>query len=92
MPVSLRIPDDVKRRVERLAADLDSTAHAFMLEAIRGRVEAEEARAEFRAQAEQRLVEMKRAKVGVPAGEVFTWLDAHAAGKKTKTPRPRRLG
>ena len=47
MAVSLRIPEDVKRRVDRLAGASDTTAHAFMLEAIRDKVEADEARAAF---------------------------------------------
>ena len=41
MAISLRIPDDVKKRIARLAARRDTTAHAFMLDAIREKVEDE---------------------------------------------------
>lgn len=34
MAVSLRVPENVKRRVAKLAAEQDTTPHAFMLEAI----------------------------------------------------------
>ena len=64
MAVSLRIPDDVKKRVDKLAEKSDTTTHAFMLEAIREKVEADEARSAFHAEAEQRLAAMKRSGKG----------------------------
>ncbi len=47
MAISLRIPDDIKERASALAEKADSTPHAFMVEAIREKVEAEEARLAF---------------------------------------------
>ena len=41
MAVSLRIPPEVKKKVARLAEAQDTTSHAFMLEAIREKVDAE---------------------------------------------------
>ena len=67
MAVSLRVPEDVKKRVDRLAEARDTTAHAFMLEAIRDKVEAEEARAAFHKEAQARLVRMKKSGKGIPA-------------------------
>jgi predicted transcriptional regulator len=91
MAVSLRIPDDVKRRAEKLADSQDTTAHAFMLEAIREKVEAEEARAAFHAEARRRLARMKRSGLGVPAAEVFDYLEQRALGKSPRRPKARRL-
>ena len=54
MAVSLRVPEDVKKRVARLADAQETTAHAFMLQAIRDKVEAEEARAALLAEARRR--------------------------------------
>ena len=90
MAVSLRVPDDVKKRIARLAAAQDTTAHAFMLEAIRDKVEAGEARAAFLAEARRRLARMKKSGKGIPAAEVFAYLDARGKGRKPARPSPRR--
>ena len=90
MAVSLRVPDDVKKRVARLAGTQDTTAHAFMLEAIRDKLEAEEARAAFHAEARRRLARMKKSGKGIAAAEVFAYLDARANGKNPARPKARR--
>ena len=51
MAVSLRVPEEVKKRIDKLAKQQDVTPHGFMLEAIREKVEAEEARLAFHAEA-----------------------------------------
>ena len=91
MAVSLRVPEEVKRRVAKLARQRDLTPHGFMLEAIREKVEAEEARLAFHAEAERRLEKMKKAGVGIPADEVFQYLQQRAAGRKVARPKPRKL-
>lgn len=91
MPVSLRLSEDLERRVAALIDGRDTSAHAFMLEAIREKVEAEEARAAFHAEAEARLAHMKKTGRGVPAEEVFAWLRKRAAGARAPRPRARRL-
>ena len=91
MAVSLRIPEDVKKRVARLAGAQDTTAHAFMVDAIREKLEAAEARAAFHAEAERRLARMKKSGHGVPAQQVFTYLERRARGGRPARPRPRRI-
>ena len=86
MAISLRVPAEVKDRVARLAEANDTTAHAFMLEAIRDKVEAEEARAALHAEAQRRLARMKRSGMSIPATAVFAYLEARAQGKTP--PRP----
>ena len=44
------VPDDLKKRVEALAKQQDTTPRRFMLEAIREKVEAEEVRLQFLAE------------------------------------------
>jgi predicted transcriptional regulator len=87
MAVSLRIPDDVKKRVARLAEAQDTTTHAFMLKAIREKLEADEARAAFHAEATQRLARMKRSGTGIPAGKAFDYLRERAQGRKAARPK-----
>ncbi len=90
MAVSLRVPEDVKKRVDRLADAQDTTAHAFMLEAIRDKVEAEEARTAFHEEARLRRARMKRSGKGIPAAEVFAYLDARSKGGNPARPKARR--
>jgi predicted transcriptional regulator len=91
MAVSLRVPDAVKKRVDRLARAADSTTHAFMVEAIVEKVEAEEARAALIAEAQARLARMKQTGKGIPADEVFDYLARRAAGAAARRPRARKL-
>lgn len=91
MTVSLRVPDDVKRRVARLAKSRDTTTHAFMLEAIREKLAAEEARAALHAEARRRLARMKKSGRGIPASEVFDYLRDRAKGENPSRPKPRRI-
>jgi len=91
MPVSLRIPEAVKKRVARRAQAQQTTAHAFMLDAINEKLEAEEARAAFHAEAERRLAGMKRSGAGIPAHQVFDYLLARARGRKPARPRARKI-
>ena len=91
MAVSLRVPVEVKKRVARLAEARDTTAHAFMLEAIRDKVEAEEARMALHEESRRRLTRMKKSGQGIPAAEVFGYLDARARGENPPRPKPRKM-
>jgi len=91
MAVSLRVPEEVKQRIAKLAKQQDMTPHGFMLEAIREKVEAEEARLAFLAQAQRRLARMKKTGAGIPAQEVFDYLQRRAAGRRAARPKARKL-
>jgi predicted transcriptional regulator len=91
MAISLRVPPEVKKKVARLAEAQDTTSHAFMLEAIREKVEAEEERAAFHAEARQRLARMKKAGLGIPAEEVLAYLRERAHGGTPARPKPRKF-
>jgi len=91
MPVSLRLPEDVKKRVEKLAKAQDVTPHGFMLDAIREKLEADETRAVFQEEAKRRLERMKRTGAGIPAEEVFEYLQQRAEGAPAKRPKPRKI-
>lgn len=91
MAVSLRVPPDVKKKVARLAEAQDTTAHAFMLEAIREKVEADLARAAFHAEARRRLARMKKTGMGIPADEVMAYFRDLAAGRNPQRPKARKI-
>jgi len=91
MAVSLRVPPEMKKKVERLAEAQDTTAHAFMLKAIREKVEAEETRAAFHAEARRRLAKMKKEGTGIPAEEILAYFREKAAGGNPQPPKARKI-
>lgn len=91
MAVSLRIPEEIKRRVEKLAQARDTTAHAFMVGAIEERLLAEETRAEYHVEATARLSRMKKTGKGIPADEVFDYLRERVQGKPAARPKARKI-
>ncbi|HTD89078.1 MAG TPA: CopG family transcriptional regulator [Burkholderiales bacterium] len=91
MAVSLRIPEKTKQRVEKLARAHDTTAHAFMIAAIEDRLAAEETRAAFLAEAEQRAAQFRKTGKTIPAEEVFGYLRKYAQGKPAVRPKARKL-
>jgi predicted transcriptional regulator len=91
MAVSLRVPEVMKKRIAKLAKAQDMTAHAFMLEAIREKIEAEQARISFRAEGERRLARMKSTGAGIPADEVFAYLERRAKGTTAPRPKARKI-
>ena len=91
MAVSLRVPENVKKRIAKLAKAQDLTPHGFMLEAIREKLEAEELRTAFNADAKRRLARMKKTGTGIPAEEVFEYLKRRAAGRTAERPKPRKV-
>lgn len=91
MAVSLRVPENVKKRIAKLAQRRKTTPHALMLEAISEKLDAEEARAAFHAEAIRRLRKMKRTGMGIPANEVFEYLELRGQGKVAARPKPRKL-
>ena len=90
MAVSLRVPADMKQRIAKLVVARDTSAHAFMLEAIREKLDAEEAQAGFHAEAQRRLARMKKTGKGIPAEEVFEYLRARVRGEPVKRPKARK--
>lgn len=93
MPVSLRVPPEISERIAKLVEATDRTAHAFMLQAIKEKLEAEETEAEFQAEALRRLSAMKSTGAAIPADEVFGYLRARirGGGEKVKRPKARKL-
>ncbi len=90
MAVSLRVSEDLKKRLARLASSRDTTPHALMLEAIREKLDAEEMRAAFHAEGRRRLARMKKAGAGIPAAEVFDYLEARTRGRAAARPKARK--
>lgn len=91
MAISLRLPESTKRRVEKLARNRDTTAHAFMVAAIEDRLTAEENRAAFQAEAEKRALEFRKTGKAIPAQDVFDYLQNRVKGSVAPRPRTRKV-
>lgn len=87
-PTTLKLPDDLKRRIQALVKSTGQSAHAFMLEAIERQTELAEERASFVADALAARADFERTGIGFRAAEVHAHHKARAAGKKTTRPKP----
>lgn len=93
MPTTtIRMSEDLKRRVTSLAKRRGTTTHALILKAVAEKADQEERRAAFDALAEERYAAI------VATGETIPWdamkacLESRLAGVAATTPPPRKLG
>jgi predicted transcriptional regulator len=87
---SLKLPDDLKKRIDALVAQRDQTAHAFMVEAIRRETERAELRRQFMDEAKAAYIEVLGGGNAYKAAEVFDYLQAKVQGKKAKKPQAKK--
>ena len=74
-PVAIKIDEDTRERVKRLAEARRRSSHWMMLEAIRQYVEREEKREAFRQDGINAWKEYQETGLHVTGDEVITWLD-----------------
>lgn len=86
---SLKLPDDLKRRITQLVSGSDRTAHSFMVEAIEQAAQREELRRRFGEEAALAEQETEQTGKVYDAAEAFQYLEARAKGAKTRKPRPK---
>jgi len=86
---SLKLPEDLKRRIERLASAANKTPHAFMVEALAREAERSELRARFADDAARSEEEAFSSGKTFGLAATFDYLTARASGTKTRRPRAR---
>lgn len=86
---SLKLPDELKQRIERLASSAHKTPHAFMVEVLIREVDRSELREQFAAEADQSEKQAMASGKAYGLSETFDYLAARIAGKKTRKPRSR---
>ena len=86
---SLKLPDDLKRRLERLAANARKTPHAFMLEVLAREAERSELRERFAADAAQSEREALSGGKTYALSATFDYLEGRVAGTKVRRPKAR---
>lgn len=88
---TIRLPQDLKKRVARAAERAGTTAHGFIMQAIAEKTEQEERREEFRDTAEQRYADIVSSGKTVPWKDMRRYLELRLTGRKVVRPRPRTL-
>jgi predicted transcriptional regulator len=86
MAVSVKIDDELKGRVQRLAESRKRSAHWIMREAIEQYVGREEAQASFQAEAEDAWKSYRETGLHLTGEEVREWLGDWGTEKETKVP------
>jgi predicted transcriptional regulator len=86
---SLKLPEDLKARVDAAAEAAGKTPHAFMVDAIESETTRAERYAAFIDEALHAEREMKRTGMHYASDEVFRYMIARAEGKSPRRPRPK---
>lgn len=86
---TLRLPEDLKQRIMKLAEESGMSVHSFMIEAIAQKADATELRAAFHQDADARFQELTTSGIGIDWHEMKAYLLARAAGAKVGGPKVR---
>jgi len=86
---SLKLPDDLKRRIARLAASSGQTPHAFMVDALAREAQRSELRQQFAAEAAESEREAIDSGKAHSLDATFDYLAARIGGKNPRRPRAR---
>jgi predicted transcriptional regulator len=89
MAISIKLPEELKRRVARVVKDTEQSAHAFMVAAIRQETERAEKRRGFVAAAYAALAEFERDGRGYALSEITAHYHARLQGRKSRKPKLR---
>lgn len=84
---SLKLPEDLKRKISELAQGVAQTPHAYMVEAIARKVERDEKRQAFDKAARESMAEFKRTGIAYKHEDVERWFLAKLAGKRVRKPK-----
>ena len=93
MPItatSLKVPPSLKARIEKLSKRTGESAHALMLRALEGRVDAMERYQEFLDDGVRADEAMLRSGLGYAANDVHDYLEARIQGRAGARPKPVR--
>jgi predicted transcriptional regulator len=86
---SLKIPEELKRRIERLAGAANKTPHAFMVDVLSQEAKRAELRERFAEDAAISEKEAMESGKAVPVAAAFDYLEARVAEKSVRRPRAR---
>ena len=88
---TIRLSEDLKKRIAQVADNAGTSSHAFILEVIEAGVEAAERRSEFYDTAERRYAGVGESGKTIPWSDMRNYLLDRVNGKKAPRPRPKKL-
>lgn len=88
---TIRLPQDIKERIDRAAKRAGTTSHRFILKAIAEKVEQEERQSEFQNKAERRYSGIAASGKTIPWNEMRRYLQHQLTGKKISRPKSQSL-
>lgn len=83
---TIRIPEELKARLARLAEDTGVSTHSLIVDAIAEKAEELEQQQSFYAEAEARYARVLDSGKAITAGDMDAYLDARIAGKRARRP------
>jgi len=89
MAISIKLPEDLKKRVARVVKDTEQSAHAFMVDAIRQETERAEKRRGLLADAYAARADFQASGAGYALADVEAHYRAKLQGRRTRRPKLR---
>lgn len=89
---TIRLPDELKARLARLAELEGTSTHSLILDAIAEKVDALEHRHTFHEEAQQRLAHLEETGMGIAWVDMKRYLDARMAGEDVSPPASQPIG
>ena len=87
---SLKLPEDLKDRIGKVAQRVEQTPHAYMIDAISEKVERDEKRQAFWEEGRKSLEEYKRTGIAYRHEDVMQYMMDKVAGENPRKPKPVR--
>ena len=90
---SLKLPDELKESIQRIAAQCSTSPHAFMLETLESEVKRRTLRAAFLAEAQAAAADIDAGGPVYALDDVHVWVKAKIASRagRTKVKEPKAL-
>ena len=88
---TIRLPDDLKARVAKIADAAGLTAHGFVLRAIEEQTAEAEMQAAFHRVASERLIAFRKHGKAIPWRDARQYLADLATGKDVPRPQARKI-
>ena len=88
---TIRLPPDLKARIDAAAKRAGTTAHSFILEAIAEKADEDERRSDFHDVAEKRFSRIAASGKTIPWSELRSYLEKRVAGRKARRPVAKKL-
>ena len=88
---SLKLPEELKEKIGKLAQGVAQTPHAYMVEAIARKVERDEKWQDFLNAAEKSRAHFQRTGIAYRHEDVWDYVMKLARGQKARKPKPTRI-